>query len=405
MSRRSTRRHALGAGLVATLVATLAVAGFAIGAPPAAAVAPTIRIDSPDNAAPLTVPTIHVAGQASMPSGGTVNGQLEIEVTSLDGHGGQKIAVNVSGNPVPFSWDYTTAYNGTYRVKITARGRDGTLDQTPSETRAEQRDVAVMVKPAAPTGLTTAVAKSRAVDLSWNPNTEPDIVGYQVQRAVDQGDEWTALANTTANTFSDGTTTTAAGTYRYRIVAVRHGVAADEGVSSDPSPEKSANVPKPPATTTTTANNGGATGSNNGAGTGSGSQAGTGTGTGSGSTGSASTGSDPNSPELARTGKVDLSGFSALLDKAKRPANTTRPEEPDPGFGETLPFNGKDEPAVGEDGTALGVGIREASPSDEAGRQPIAFVAASLLVTVILMHLLWLKREVDKVPLDLPAES
>ena len=54
------------------------------------------------------------------------------------------------------------------------------------------------------------------------------------------------------------------------------------------------------------------------------------------------------------------------------------------------------------DGGVLG-GVEEAG-EEGAGRKPIAFVAASLLVTVILMHVLWLKREVEK-GLVLPAED
>jgi hypothetical protein len=366
-----------------------------LAAPPAQAVAPTIELASPDNAAPLANPVVHVGGRAFMPSGGTVNGQLQIEVTSLEGHGGQKIAVNVSGNSVPFSWDYATSYNGHYRVKVTAQGRDGAVDTTPSETSSASRDVAVEVKPAPPSGLTAKTTKARSVDLAWKANPEPDIVGYQLQRTLDPEGEWTAVANTADIAYTDTGTQAAGGTYSYRVVAVRSASTSDQGIPSDPSETASAKVSGPPPTTTTTAKGGTGTGGTGG--TGAGGAGANGTGAGGTSTGTG----NATSPELARTGKVDLSGFSALLQQSKRP--TPKAEEADPGFKDKLPFKPGEEP-IGEDGTALGVGVREVGGSE--GRQPVAFVAASLLVTVVLMHVLWLKRQVDRHPLgDLPADA
>jgi hypothetical protein len=405
MGRTATLGGRLTAAAAALAVGALSTLTLVVVASPAGAEAPAIRLDSPSNAAPLTDPVIHVAGQASMPSGGTVNGQITIEVASLNGHGGQSIGINVSGNPVPFSWDYTTQFNGTYRVTITATGRDpGPLDQTPSEKRIEIRDVVVEVKPGAPTGLTAKVNKGREVALAWNPNPEPDIVGYQVQRRYDGTDttdavDWSPVVNTAGTVFTDKTTTTDGGTYHYRVVAVRSSAAGDQGIPSDPSGEQAVAVPNPPpsaTTTSTTAANGGSGGAGNG---GSG-------GTGSGGTGT--TNSDGttagNDPDLARTGKVDLANFRSLLDQAQRPIpkpTSGKAKEDDGTFDESLPFKQGDE-AVGEDGTALGVGIHEEG-GEAAGRKPIAFVAASLLITVILMHLLWLKREVERGPL--PAEA
>lgn len=381
----------------------LALAGLGVVAGPAHADAPTIRVDTPSTAAPLTNPIIHVSGLASMPSGGTVT-QIKVEVASLNGHGGNSQTFDVGGNPVQFSWDYTTTWNGTYRVSVTATGNDGPVDTRPGESRLEQRDVAVEAKPAAPTGFTAKVNKSRDVTLAWSPNGEPDLLGYQVQRRTGADTAWTAVVNTTNTIYTDTGTTSEGGTYVYRVFAVRSAATSGQAVVSDPSAERSVSVPDPPPTTTTTSTT---TDAGQGGGSGGG-----GSGGGSGGGGGGTTPTDPgssgstDSPELARTGKVDLASFAGLLQAAERPtppgAGTGgRAKEDDGTFEGTLPFKQGDD-AVGEDGTALGVGVHEAGGEAE-GRKPIAFVAASLLVTVILMHLLWLKREVERVPL--PAET
>jgi hypothetical protein len=381
--------------MVRRVLAAAAVTAFgllACWAPPALAASPSITLNSPSNAAPLTDPVIRVVGQASMPSGGTVNGQLRIEVTSLEGHGGQQIAVNVNGNPVPFSWDYTTAHNGLYRVRVTAQGRDGALDQSPNETSFVTRDVAVEVRPAPPGNVNAKVDKSRQAVVTWAANPEPDILGYQVQRHRPDmaADAWEAAANVTTASFADSTTASAGGAYKYRVVAVRRAASPDQAMTSDPSSEQSVTVPNPPGTTTTTP---GGSGGGGGAGGGGGT-------TGPGGSGGGAGGTDANgNPALASSGKVDLSGFAGLLNSSRRPTpGQPGAIEPDPGFSSELPFKPGEE-VVGEDGTALGVGIHEVGAGEEE-RKPIMFVAASLLITVILMHLQWLKREVDRVPAD-----
>ncbi|HVM03388.1 MAG TPA: hypothetical protein VM263_12020, partial [Acidimicrobiales bacterium] len=86
---------------------------------------------------------------------------------------------------------------------------------------------------------------------------------------------------------------------------------------------------------------------------------------------------------------------------------------PDPGFQGTLPF---DVPAGGEDGEAVEEGdvgelaadtpdVRELGEEDaSADRQrSLALFAGGLLATVLLMHVLWVKGEVKRVPLEAVA--
>jgi hypothetical protein len=378
------QRRALHAGAAAVIAAT--ALGF--GSVPADARAPAITLTSPDLTKPVGSPAVHIAGQAAMPSGGSVTGSIVIQVTSPEGHPGGETSIPAGRNPADFGWDFNSAYNGVYHLHITATGRDGSIDASPNEQAVYDADFSVEAKPTAPSGLSAKANRDRVVELKWTPNSEPDLIGYQVQRSTSAKTTWTAVANTADAAYTDSGTADEGGTYRYRVVAVRQGAAANAGVASDPSETRSVDVASPPSTPSTTVNGPGGTGGPIGGPGGPGGSGGPG--------GRAGSGGTDTSPELARTGKVDLSGFAALLQQARRP--DAKPQEADSGFKSTLPFKEGEDGEIGEDGTALGVGIHEAGES-EGSRQPIVFVAASLLVTVILMHLLWLKREVEKAPL------
>lgn len=402
------KRFAFAAATACGLAAVTAV----VAAPPAQAARPTVTIATPLQGALLSDPVMHITGEARMPSGGTVTGELRIDVESLDGRGVQGVATNVNDNPVPFNWDYTTTFNGRYAVIVTAQGRDGPVDTTPSEQTVQRVEVSVEVKPAPPGNVRADDNSAREVVVKWDPNKEPDMLGYQVQRMHEDDDEWVAAGNSTATTFTDKATTSKGGQYKYRVVGIRSGAVAGSGIASDPSSVKTVEVADPPGATTTTAGGGGGTGGTGGGSSGgstggsAGSGGSSGGGTGGSTGGSAGAGSGS---ALATTGKVDLSGFAGLLADARtdapgaaRSIGSGRPGEEDGGFGETLPFKPGEAEPLGEDGTALAIGVEEAG--DDGGQKPIAFVAASLLVTVILMHVLWLKREVDKVPLEAITE-
>jgi hypothetical protein len=76
-----------------------------------------------------------------------------------------------------------------------------------------------------------------------------------------------------------------------------------------------------------------------------------------------------------------------------------RPED-DPGFNELLPFGTGGEETTQDGGVALPQGPSEA-PDDGGGTTTtLLFVAAGLLATVLSAHVLWLKAQVDKMPLE-----
>ena len=77
----------------------------------------------------------------------------------------------------------------------------------------------------APTGLTAALAEGGGVALTWiAPAEDADsVTGYEILRAVGEGDSTTLVSNTgsTATAYTDATATAAGETYVYQVKAIR----------------------------------------------------------------------------------------------------------------------------------------------------------------------------------------
>jgi len=100
-----------------------------------------------------------------------------------------------------------------------------------------------------------------------------------------------------------------------------------------------------------------------------------------------------------------------LLDsKTQLPASSTPSASgggvPDPGFNQSLPYGSQAKPNGGTgNSAALGAPDTRLATSKERPTS-LLFMAAGLLATVLLMHVLWVKSEVDRVALDpLPARA
>jgi uncharacterized membrane protein YgcG len=404
--RRALPAAVLGAVAVALLVA----------APAHAAQTPAVRITAPAGGAKVDTAVVHTAGTVTMANGNVVR-TITLTLESLEGHGSTTAEITANDQrQQDFAWDSPAqAHNGQYRLRVRAWGREVPVDTNGDEANEQSVVFGVAAPPAAPTWRDPAVTvdKERVAHLTWNPNPEPDVLGYQVQRSLGSG-PWEPLANVTTPSWDDPGTADAGGTYRYQLVAVRAGATPGSGVSSAFSEARSVKVPNPPPTTTTTAGSGsgssngsGSGGSGSGGGAGSGSGAATGSGSSDTGTGGTTTGRGTAAgPVLPASGTVDLSAFSAQLDQARKAAQQggvaapgTRArgeaEEPDTGFDQNLPFKARGDDAVVDGGGSAGLGMG----GEVGAHKPIGFVAASLLVTVVLMHLLWLKREVDREPL------
>jgi hypothetical protein len=333
----------------------LVLAGLGGWAAPARAAQPTIVFAHLTGGADVKASPVVVDGDAHMANGGVIVGDVRVEMTSADNRPIPPATLVPAGDratKVPFNVKADLPYNGRYSVRVTATGRDPVPDLDGDEQVVQSVDFKLDVPPAAPAAVATAPAPDRGVALSWKGNGEPDLVGYRVERAGRSG-AWAALSVVTAPRFTDTTARDTGGDFRYRVTAVRRAADPSATLASLPSSEARASVPAPPAATASSA-------------------------------GGSGTASGP---------RVDISDFAALLDRASS-AKPARSEPPDPGFRETLPFT----PGAKEDGPA-DARILGSSASETRGpgdHRPLAFVAGSLLATVLLAHVLWVRNEIKK---------
>lgn len=328
---------------------------------------------------------------------GPAGAQVPTESRIATGNTGSSKRVTLPNQSFP--------WNGAYTVNVRATGRpDGILTRPDEQGTGTQRFV-VDAPPAPPTGVTTSVGGDRSVTVRWTANTEQQLVGYEVQRQLGS-DPWegVTVTDTTTTSVVDTSMPDDGGTYRYRVVAYRHSAEAGTLLASLPSGPSTAKVPAALVTTTTTTTKPeagtGQTGSNRSPGR----TTGTGTSNRSGATptGGAGASGSSSSPTLSGAGKVDLSGFSSLLEQARQAGRVPPPaaaEEPDSGFDETLPFTARPGTS-GNEATASGdeAVVGESPVSDDgSGRvRSLAFLAGGLLTTVLVMHLLWVRGEVRR---------
>jgi hypothetical protein len=386
-------RRALG-GLGAALVVALVLVGMLPG-PALANQRPAVTISTPADGATVTTSTVAINGQASM-NGGRIDG-VTVTIASPDGHpvpAPQSFGGNNSSS-LSFPWSPQLTWNGTYTVKADASGTETPVDFNGQEFNSDVNTFKVEAPPATPTGVKATVDQAkRTVTISWAANGEPDIIGYGVYRK--EGSDFVPRKSLTATSYTDEIGSLPAGTYQYQVYAARPNADGSQAVVSAPATTagKVTTSPPPPPTSTTTP---------------AGSSGGSGAGGTTNTTAASSTGS--TKPNLASHGKVDLSGFTALLPNGggKLPASRQTPA-PDPGFNETLPFQAdggaspKASSGNGDSIEALG-GQRLASSSGDDRNSSLVFLAAGLLVTVLLMHALWLRDEVNREPLPAVAPA
>jgi len=376
-------------------LAATGVVLLALWVSPAQAAAPSVRISSPAAGAMTNDSTPNISGDAQMSDG------VVIEVTaSLTSDSGRPVppAHRVSGDgrsSVAFAWTPSLPWNGNYTLTLRATGEDRPVETNGQESAETTRSFAVEAPPAKPRDVTVRTdPDSRDVDVAWKPNTEPDLLGYQVQRSFDGG-EWLVAGESKEAAFRDMSTAERGGTYRYRVVAIRAGASRDAGVASAPSEPATTTVPNPPARETSSGGSGSSgSGSSDPGPSGDGSQTG-----GSGGSG----GSGPGGPSISRSGRVDLSGFGSILDQTRAPEAPATPEF-DPGFSETLPFQSQ---TLDESDGTQELAVPQGGFSQPGSNQAelLKFFAAGLLVTVILMHVLWLRGEVERVPVEVVSSD
>jgi hypothetical protein len=240
------------------------------------------------------------------------------------------------------------------------------------------------------------------VSLSWNANSEPQLLDYLVLRSIN-GDTPSVIASPTSTSYADSDTGLG-GTYQYSIVAERAGT--DNPVDSGPSAVASVSVPPPPVPTTTTAP-GGPGGSGGGSGGG---------GSGGGTTSTTQKLINPSlkPPSNYTPSKLDLSAFAKALSAAKARANPA-PASGDNGsvsgesdtYKQSLPYGSAPGASSSEDGpqqAADAPPLARASTNAKDNVRTAAAVAGGLLAIVLAMHGMWLRSEVKRAALLEPVE-
>ncbi|MGI8684798.1 MAG: hypothetical protein ACR2MO_06875 [Acidimicrobiales bacterium] len=386
MTTRLRSRAVLAAGLI--------LLALGVQVQPASAHA-TVQVTSPRADQQLDAPKANVNGQVEGDShtlGGTTT-TVERVTMKLSTAGQPDVPASATPSGGSVSFPVELLRNGAYEVTLTAAWKHTGLDNSTTGTATTSRTFLVAVPPTPPTNVKTAVdAASRAVAVTWKANAEPDLIRYEVKRAKGNSTDFTTLAKPRAGetTYLDSTTSAAGGDYRYLVVAVRKGVPGNEEITSDPSAlsaDAVAKVPDPPPPPTTAAPAAAA-----------------------GGRGTASSIPAGSPGALTTPGTVDLSGFNTVRNQTRSVTPRTLPL-PDPGFQSTLPFAPgetiSDEPLVDESGDLGELAadspqyreLGDETSSDDRART-MAFFAAGLLATVLLMHVLWVKSEVKRVPLE-----
>jgi hypothetical protein len=380
-------------------------AGVLVGAAGSASAANTVNFTSPNDGATVTeLPTI--AGTVHLDGGCITKITLAANGPENTPIANNEIAGSGGGDQ-EFSWPHPDLLaNGHYNATadVSFQGICG-ADFTNSSLHTE-RNFVLNAPPAAPTGLKLGSGARRTVPLSWGANKEADLQGYRVYRTP-QKTGCKAPASEDPGwdvkdpTYTDSSLPAAGGTFCYFVRGWRYDIDGKTPLASGPSTAVAATVPEASSSST----GGGSTGT-------------TTAGNGSDGNFNASAG-DPTT-----AGQPDVNGFGAALDRnqrggpARAPGQTGSPAtQRDTGFKETLPFGQAASPAEQEDGaddpnsdqaaaangnpdeSALSI---HASNNNSSKVKTLGTFAGGLIVTVILGHVLLLRREVNKGPASDP---
>jgi len=287
------------------------------------------------------------------------------------------------------SFSFTTpnlAYNGPYDVTVDVSGRkvvDRLLNGAPVSTRATTA-FNIEVAPAPPANVTAVANPDRSVTVSWSRNSEPDLVGYQVQRRPAGGGDFQPAgsavpqpADGSTVQWTDTSTVPTGGQFEYLVVAVRpdgDGRVSDRATSA--STGAAVSVPAPAGAPGGPGGPGGPTAA------GPGGIAATGPG------GAFTTGA-PSS--------LDLSSFIAGGGAPPKVSVPGGVQLPDGTFAATLPFGSKNDSDATEPGSVEILG-------QSASRRTLLLpVATGLLLCLLALHLRRFSRRLLTPPLETTA--
>ncbi len=175
--------------------------------------------------------------------GAVLEGTVSLTATASSAAGIKRIEIEIAGQVVeaaePPELEHTAEISYVWVTPFQIGSSDLALNgEYPVVARAITNGGAGAVtnphvtvdNPAAPpTGL-TATATSRGVELRWDTNPEPDLLGYQVERK--RGGDFKAVARTAETVVVDPV---GSGTYSYRVLAIRSSTVHAGGRASAPS--------------------------------------------------------------------------------------------------------------------------------------------------------------------------
>ncbi|MEX2587295.1 MAG: hypothetical protein WD602_04785 [Actinomycetota bacterium] len=201
---------------------------------------------------------------AGKPTAGTQTIQAEVEMSGgllsspdyesftvtvkpRSGDGKSASIANTTGNNQSFKGSWNTKgqspYNGGYDIEATAVVDTGLLSG-PKTFRASVANVLLNNPPAAPTGVSVSLQGETPM-VTWKANSEPDLTGYRVLRAVASG-SFEQVGSVKTNKFTDSEAP-AGLALRYQVVAVRSSPVSDSGITAKSSASKPVTIPAPAA--------------------------------------------------------------------------------------------------------------------------------------------------------------
>ncbi|MBA3653123.1 MAG: hypothetical protein H0W70_02900 [Actinobacteria bacterium] len=398
-------RRRLSLGALGAVVA-LALVGVW---PALAAYPPTVVVDRPVENVTWrgTDPTdYHVKGHADTDEGGCC-AITKVTVTAAptdhNPHAPyvQTARYTQGGNPhQSFDIQIFPDTNGKYQLTVVATGQQcSILGCNPeSDGPGVSRNITVASPPNDPTGIKAALADSK-VTVEWDAsNKEADLIGFYVDRAVGSAAPrciTTVAADSKATGYkaTDDLKVASDGDYKYSVRAIRKSDSDTQlGTCARPTGIASGSVgdakvtwknPSPPTTTTSTTapGAGGAGGTTN-------------------ATTKPSSGAGASTGSAAASRRPNLSALGSLGVPTNLATPPRAPGEVDPGFNQLLPFQASGGETADDGSIALPSSPTESSGGGNSRTTTLLFIAAGLLASVLSLHVLWLKAQVDRMPLE-----
>ena len=231
-------------------------------APASALAQPTLTIGAPKPATVFSTTSVTISGTANFTADSLYHGSItSLTVTaSFEGHtvGSCQNSGSSSTCGPTSGWSLALSgldYNGPYTVAANDASSESLILTgvgTQTATNSASTSFSIAVKPAAPQHVTTTVNSDGSVTLTWDRNTEPDLLGYLVTGGSVGSNGADVKQPSSGSTVSwTDTGTTAGGSFNYEVTAIRPGAdgkAGDALIASSGAVTASVPIPAPVTT-------------------------------------------------------------------------------------------------------------------------------------------------------------